>query len=46
MAQESDNTQLDKFKQAARDLECNESEDAFAQKLKKVAKPAENAAKE
>ena len=35
-----DTTQLDKFKQTARDLECDEGEEAFARKLKKVAKPS------
>ena len=33
-------TQLDKFKQTARELECDESEEAFDRKLKKVAKPS------
>jgi hypothetical protein len=32
-------SQLHKFKQAARDLECDESEEAFERKLKKIAKP-------
>jgi hypothetical protein len=31
-------SQLDKFKQTARELECDESEEVFEQKLKKVAK--------
>jgi len=38
--QELDSTpesQLDKFKQAARDLECDEDEDAFKAKLRKIA---------
>lgn len=30
-------TQLDKFKQTARALECDEDEDAFKAKLRKVA---------
>ncbi len=30
--------QLDKFKQVARDLECNEDEEAFKRSLRKVAK--------
>lgn len=34
-----DKSQLDKFKQTARDLECDESEEAFERKLKKVAIP-------
>ena len=33
-------TQLDKFKQAARDLECDESENGFERKLKRVATPS------
>lgn len=32
-------TQLDKFKQAARDAECDEDEARWDEKLKKVAKP-------
>jgi len=32
-------TQLDKFKQAAKELECNESERDFDEKLKRIAKP-------
>ena len=32
----TDKSQLDKFKQAARDLECDEDEKAFERKLKKV----------
>lgn len=32
-------SQADKFKQTARDLECDESEEAFERKLKKVARP-------
>lgn len=35
----TDTSQLDKFKQTARDLECDESEEAFERKLKKVARP-------
>jgi hypothetical protein len=31
-------TQLDKFKQAARALECDEDEEAFKRSLRKVAK--------
>lgn len=31
-------SQIDKFKQTARELECDESEEAFGRKLKKVAK--------
>lgn len=31
-------TQLDKFKQAARDLDCDEDAERFEDKLKKVAK--------
>ena len=32
-------SQIDKFKEAARDLETDDSEEAFDAKLKKVAKP-------
>lgn len=32
-------TQLDKFKETARALECNEDEEAFRRSLRKVAKP-------
>ena len=35
-------TQLDKFKKTARDLDCDESEEAFAEKLKRVAKPTDH----
>jgi hypothetical protein len=31
-------SQLDKFKEAARALECNEDEEAFKRSLRKVAK--------
>jgi hypothetical protein len=31
-------TQLDKFKQTAKELECNESERDFDEKLKRIAK--------
>jgi len=30
------NSQIDKFKQAARELECDDSEEAFRSKLKKL----------
>lgn len=33
----SSQSQLDKFKQAARALECDEDEDAFKAKLRKIA---------
>jgi hypothetical protein len=33
---EGEPTQLDKFKQAARELECDDSEEAFREKLKKL----------
>lgn len=33
-----DQTQVDKFKQAARDLGCDESEEAFDEKLRAIAK--------
>lgn len=33
-------TQLDKFKEAARELETDDREEAFDEKLKKIAKPA------
>ena len=32
-------TQLDKFKAAAKELECDESERGFDEKLKRIAKP-------
>jgi len=32
-------TQLDKFKQAAKELECDESEEGFNDKLKRIVKP-------
>lgn len=32
-------TQIDKFKQAARDLECDDDEKAFKDRLVKLAKP-------
>ena len=34
----TDKTQLDKFKDAARDLECDDDETRFADKLGKLAK--------
>jgi len=34
-------TQLDKFKAAAKELECNESERDFDEKLKRITKPQE-----
>jgi len=30
--------QIDKFREAARELECDESEEAFERKLKKIVK--------
>jgi len=33
---EKKQTQIDKFKQAAKELECDESERAFDKKLKKI----------
>ena len=35
----SEKTQLDKFKQAAKELECDESEEGFNDKLKRIVKP-------
>ena len=32
-------TQIEKFKQAARELECDESERGFEEKLKRITKP-------
>ena len=32
-------TQIEKFKQVARELECDESERSFDEKLKRIAKP-------
>jgi len=34
-------SQLDKFKQAAKELECDESEEGFNDKLKRIVKPQE-----
>lgn len=34
----TDKKQIDKFREAARELECDESEAAFDKKLKKIAK--------
>ena len=39
-------TQLDKFKKTARDLDCDESEEAFAEKLKRVAMPTDDVSEE
>ncbi len=36
---EDSKSQSDKFKDAARELECDENEAAFEEKLKKIAKP-------
>lgn len=36
---ENPKTQLDKFKQIAKELECDESERGFDEKLKRIAKP-------
>jgi len=38
---EKNQTQLEKFKQVAKELECNESERDFDEKIKKIAKPQE-----
>ena len=38
---EGDRRQLDKFKDAARELECDDDEDRFAKRLAKVAKPVD-----
>ena len=35
----SDKQQLDKFKEAARDLECDDDETRFKEKLGKLVKP-------
>ena len=32
-------SQLDKFKQAARDLECDDDDQQFRERLRKLAKP-------
>ena len=37
----TDKTQLDKFKQIAKELDCDESERGFDEKLKKIVKPQE-----
>lgn len=34
-----DKTQLDKFKQAARELECDDDDQRFKERLKALAKP-------
>ena len=34
----TDKSQIEKFRAKARELECNESEEAFERKLKKVVK--------
>ena len=34
----TDKKQIDKFKEMARELECDESEEAFAKKLNKLVK--------
>ena len=39
-------SQLDKFKQAAKELECDESERGFNDKLKRIVKPQDTTAKE
>lgn len=36
-----DKSQLDKFKQAARELECDDDEDRFKERLGKLVKPNE-----
>lgn len=43
----NDKTQLDKFKQAARDLECDDDDQTFRDRLGKIAKavPVEKPAK-
>lgn len=38
MSHPSDKTQLDKFKDAARDLECDDDEQRFKDRLGKLAK--------
>ena len=38
MTSERESTQLDKFKQAARELETDDSEEAFDAMVKKIAK--------
>lgn len=42
----TDKPQIDKFREVARELECDESEEAFERKLKKIAKekPADKSA--
>jgi hypothetical protein len=35
---QDEKSQIDKFKEAARDLGCDESEQAFEEKLKRIAK--------
>ena len=36
---EQERSQLDKFKKAARDLDCDDDEQRFKERLKEVAKP-------
>lgn len=38
----SSTPQIEKFKQAAKEMETDDSEEAFDRALKKVAKPVEN----
>lgn len=35
-----DKTQIDKFKEAARDLECDDDDERFKQRVGKLVKPA------
>ena len=37
-----DKKQIDKFRETARELECDESEEAFADKLSKLTKKPDN----
>lgn len=39
-------TQLDKFKDAARELECDDDEERFAKRLGKLVKPIEKRVKD
>lgn len=36
---DADKPQLDKFKQAARELECDDDDQRFKERLKEIAKP-------
>lgn len=43
MAEHDQKSQLDKFKEAARELECDDDEKRFKERLEKLAKPFKKA---